>query len=314
MFAALQTQRSSAIYSRPERELPRNHRAERDETNITFIVAYLKASVKSVMISGGIVQNERVEPDLATMRGIADEEHWVQFISRVGGELVAPFIKRQGIKNADFMFPGARVVLELKVVVTELAHSAQMLAKLDALLVQFPDGFSDLRLQRELFSMLRAPLKRILKTANRQIRETKQELGLVGWRGLIVLVNDGFRGAPPDLVIGLVSEIMATESYSSCDGLIYQTNHLVELRDNPYAVWLWIPMYNPRKTDDFVEFVNKIGREWRAFHEETNGPFEYSAERETIDLENSYVVTGPTRHERYVEPAEVANEKSPSGR
>ncbi|MGF7151458.1 hypothetical protein FHS96_005124 [Sphingomonas zeicaulis] len=254
------------------------------------------------------------EPDWAAVKGIADEKHWVEFIPRVGGELVAPHIKRQGVKNADFMFPYSRVVLELKVVVTELAHSEQMLAKVDAAFAQFPGGLSDPYLQRELFSILRVPLKRILKTANRQIRETKQELGLVGWRGLIVLVNDGFRGIPPDLAIGLVGDIMASESYSSCDGLIYQTNHLVELRDNPYANWLWIPMYNPRKSDDFVEFVNHIGREWRAFHEEIGGPIEYSAEHETMDLSNSYVVKGPTRHERYVGPAEVANEQSPCGR
>ena len=83
-----------------------------------------------------------------------------------------------------------------------MAHSEQMLAKVDALLARYPDGLADPRLQRELFSILRAPLKRILKTANRQIRETKQHLGLVGWRGLIVLVNDGFKGAPPDLGSG----------------------------------------------------------------------------------------------------------------
>jgi len=250
------------------------------------------------------------EPDWAAMRGIADEEHWVQFIPRVGGALVAPYIKRQGVKNADFIFPKFQVVLELKVVVTELAHSEQMLAKVTALLNKSPEGLSNPRLQRELFSILRAPLKRILKNANRQIRETKQELGLVGWRGLIVLVNDGFRSLPPDLVIGLVNDIMANESYSSCDGLVYQTNHLVELRDNPYANWLWVPMYNPRKTEDFVNFVNYIGREWRAFHEEIDGPFEYSAGHNRIDFSNSYVVNGPMRHEKYLGLNEPANGKS----
>lgn len=260
------------------------------------------------------MDDEIDEPDWANMRGVADEEHWVQFVPRVGGELVAPHIKQQGVKNADFMFPDARVVIELKVVVTELAHSEQMLAKVDALSARYPDGLADPGLESELFSILRAPLKRIIKTANRQIRETKQYLGLVGWRGLIVLVNDGFKGVPPDLVIALIGDIMASERYSSCDGLVYQTNHLVELRDNPYASWLWVPMYNPRKTDDFVEFVNHIGREWRAFHEEIDGPFEYSAEQETIDFSNSYVVIGPTRQERYVGPAEVPNEKSKTGR
>lgn len=248
------------------------------------------------------MSDEPDEPDWAAMRGIADEKHWVQFISRVGGELVAPYIKRQGVKNADFMFSESRVVLELKVVVTELAHSEQVLDKIKALSDKSPGNLSDPLLQREIFSILRAPLKRILKNANRQIRETKQELGLIGWRGLIVLVNDGFRGVPPDLVISLVNDIMANESYSSCDGLVYQTNHLVELRDNPYANWLWVPMYNPRKTDDFVEFVNHIGREWRAFHEEVDGPFEFSAECETMDFSNSYVVTGPMRHEKYLGP------------
>jgi hypothetical protein len=260
------------------------------------------------------VDEENNEPDWANISGVADEEHWIQFIPRVGGELVGPHIKQQGVKNADFMFPDARVVIELKVVVTELAHSEQMLAKVDALLARFPDGLSDPGLERELFSILRVPLKRILKTANRQIRETKQYLGLVGWRGLIVLVNDGFKGAPPDLVIGLVGDIMANERYSSCDGLVYQTNHLVELQDNPYANWLWVPMYNPRKTDDFVEFVNHIGREWRAFHEEIDGPFQYSVEQETMDFSNSYVVDGPTRRVRYVGPAEDPNEKSTIGR
>jgi len=251
---------------------------------------------------GVMMENGSNEPDWAAIRGVADEEHWVQFISRVGGELVAPHIKRQGVKNADFMFPNARVILELKVVVTELAHSEQALAKVEALSAKFPNGLPDPGLERELLSILRDPLKRILKTANRQIRETKQELGLVGWRGLIVFVNDGFRGVPPDLVMGLVSDIMANESYSSCDGLVYQTNHLVELKSNPNAVWLWVPMYNIGKTEDFIKFVNYIGREWRKFHQEISGPFEYSEEHEEIDFSDSYVVNGPMRRERYVGP------------
>ena len=121
------------------------------------------------------------------------------------------------------------------------------------------------------------------------------------------------RSVPPDLVIALVNDIMANESYSSCDGLVYQTNHLVELHDNPYANWLWVPMYNPRKTDDFVKFVNHIGREWRAFHEEVDGPFEYSAEHETMDFSNSYVVTGPMRHAQYLGPKDFSNDNSPKG-
>lgn len=252
------------------------------------------------------MKNESDQPDWGALKGIADEEHWVQFVPRVGGGLVAPHIKRQGVKNADFIFTDARIILELKVIMTELAHSKEMLAKVDALSQRTPLGLSDPSIEKAIFSLLRVPLKRILKTANRQIRETKQELGLVGWQGLIVVVNDGFTGAPPDLILTLLNDIMASESYSSCDGLVYQTNHLVELVDSPYANWLWVPMYNPRKTNEFVAFVNHLGREWRTFHEEISGPFESSAEYEYVNLTDSHVVRGSTRHKPYVPPEDTS--------
>ncbi len=206
------------------------------------------------------------------------------------------------MKNADFLFRSARVVVELKILETEFLDTERIRQKVtEAFARHVGDDAHDPNspLRRELMNIPRAPLQRIINKANRQIKETKQELGLVGWRGIIVIVNDGFRGLPPGLVMGLCANILAGKSYSSSDAFVYQTNHYVELPDNPYAVLLWAPLYHEKAGDDLVDFVNDLGRKWRKFSEEKDGPYDYSGEQETADLANSLVVTGPTRSRRY---------------
>lgn len=240
--------------------------------------------------------------DYAQLRSIADEAHWNDFVPLAGGKLVAPLITRQGVKNADYLFPEARVVAELKVLETEFGHSPQALVKVADLLKLYPGIDPDdptKPLRAELLKVLRAPLQRIVNKANRQIKETKQELGLIGWRGIIIIVNDGFRAFRPGVVMGLIASILAGKSYSSNDCFIYQTNHCVELPDNPYAVFLWAPLYSERADDSLVEFVNELGRKWRKYSEDIEGPYDYNGEQESTDLANAAVVTGPYRTRRY---------------
>lgn len=184
--------------------------------------------------------------DYSQMRSVADEPHWQEFVKRIRGELLTPLITRQKVQNADFLFRHDRVVIELKVLETEFLDAPSVVSKIEAAFDRNPNGDpNDLTapLGRELLKILRAPLQRITKKANRQIRETKQELGLVGWRGIIVMVNDGFRAPAPDLVMRLCSDILAGESYSSADAFIYRTNHYIEVPGSPYALLLWAPLY-----------------------------------------------------------------------
>ena len=99
--------------------------------------------------------------------------------------------------------------------------------------------------------------------------------------------------------MGLIASILHGKSYSSTDGFIYQTNHYVELAENPYAVLLWAPLYDPKADDDLVDFVNDLGRNWRKFSEAKDGPYDYSGEQETVDLASALVVTGPGRQRQY---------------
>ncbi len=242
------------------------------------------------------------DKDYSQMRSVADEPHWQEFVKRTGGELVAPLITRQKVQNADFLFRHDRVVIELKVLETEFLDAPSVVSKIEAAFNRNPNGDpNDLTapLGRELLKILRAPLQRIIKKANRQIRETKQELGLVGWRGIIVMVNDGFRALAPDLVMRLCSDILAGDSYNSADAFIYQTNHYIEVPGNPYALLLWAPLYAEKSGQDLVEFVNNLGRQWRKYAEDADGPFDHSEEQEFMDLSRSTVVAGPTRRWKY---------------
>src|SRR5260370_11801091 len=119
--------------------------------------------------------------DNSKMKGVTEEPHWTEFVLTAGGEIVAPIIKREGVKNADYMFPAARVIAELKVLETEFAHTKQMLDRVDVLASKYPSVSPDdptKPLRSELLRLLRKPLQRIINAANRQIKETKRELGL----------------------------------------------------------------------------------------------------------------------------------------
>jgi hypothetical protein len=241
--------------------------------------------------------------DYSKLKGVADEPHWNEFVITAGGELVAPRIKQEGIKNADYMFQAAQVIAELKILETEFAHTKETLEKVDALAAKYPGVHPDDQtkpLRRELLLLLRKPLQRIINKANHQIKETKRALGLDAWKGIIICVNDGFRGVPPSIAIGLLAHILSKTSYTNTDALIYQTNHYIEISDSPYANLLWAPMYSNRADHDLVEFVNDLGRKWRAYSQAKIGPFDVSEERDSIDLLHTSVVSGINRNRPYV--------------
>lgn len=240
--------------------------------------------------------------DYSQMRSIADEPHWNAFVQSIGGELIAPLIKRQGVQNADYLFREAKVIAELKVLETEFAHTTEMLAKVDALIAKYPGVRPDdpsQPLRSELLHQLTKPLQRIINKANRQIKETKSELGLLDYRGVLICVNDNFRGSPPGFVRDLIGHILAGTSYKSTTAVIYQTNHYVELIEFPYAVLLWAPMYSPEAGSDLVDFINDLGRKWRAYAERVEGPYDFSEERPELRLDEATVVSGVFRNKRF---------------
>jgi hypothetical protein len=244
-----------------------------------------------------------IERDYSLTRGVADEAHWNEFVVSAGGELVAPLIRRDGVKNADYLFRNHKILAELKVLETEFFHSKELLARFETISRNYygidqHDPAYPLQ-QQEIIKELNKPLQRIIKKANRQIKSTKIELGLPDYRGVLIVVNDGFRGVRPGLVVGLIGNILSGTSYKSIDAVVYQTNHYVEIVESPFAVLLWSPMYSKDAEQNLVDFINDLGRQWRAFSESVDGPYDTSEERDAIQLAEVTVVNGPRRKKAF---------------
>ncbi|MGO8245784.1 hypothetical protein [Rhizobium johnstonii] len=241
--------------------------------------------------------------DYSKLKGVADEKHFDEFIPRIGGERVDSLITRPGTKKADYLFRDAGVVAELKILETEFAHTAEAEAKFAKLLNEY-EGLGTAAAKhaiwRGAFEILRAPLQRIIKKANTQIRETKQELGLVGYEGILLCVNDNYRGVPPPIVEALISDILAGAHFRSIRAYVYLTNHHIEHPDSPDALLLWKPGYSPHASDKLQVFINEFGRRWFDYSEEQLGPFTSRTEHETFDLAPASVVTDQRRNRQYV--------------
>lgn len=245
------------------------------------------------------------EVDYSTQKGVADEKSFDVVVERFGGERIDTLIKRKGVKQADYLFRAQKVVAEHKFLETEFGHTPEAEKKLDAIFSKFSpneEGDYPPELFNELRGVLRAPLQRIIKKANTQIRDTKQELALVGYEGVLLLVNDNFRAPPPALVIGLVSDILSQGLYKSIRAVVYITNHFVELSDDPNALLLWVPMYSDKASDDLAPFVNDLGRLHGDYTEEVLGKFTSRSEHEFLDLRPALTVTGPKRNYQYIDP------------
>lgn len=215
--------------------------------------------------------------DWSNERGVADEAHIDHFIAAVGGERVDRRFPNAAFPNADYIFPKEKVLIELKVLETEFGDAHALKTRERALMQEVAQTFGagpilrgDPEFKRHWaeakLNHYRIPLSRIVDKANRQLRETKAALGEDGYRGLLWLVNDNFRGIGTDLAIGLLLSTIGQRN-PHVDGLIYVTNHYVDFPGDDYARLVWAPAYADGVALDLVEFVDRLGAAWFRFQE-----------------------------------------------
>ena len=220
------------------------------------------------------------------------EPLWQEFVRTLGGIVVQDVIPEpRNFQNADFAFPDQGVIAELKEVETEFSGTASFLSgfkkSMDRLLTERPewrpnlfggDGKIPSWFTPEIVRLCRPPLSRILKKANRQIRETKLHFGVTSQTGVLLLVNDGFTSISPELIRAQVSELLLN-SYSSISCCVYLTvNRYIEFLGDPEPKLLWVTAYSDTAPDSLVVFVDELGRKWFDFLEIKLGPFNSRSE------------------------------------
>lgn len=215
------------------------------------------------------------------------EKTWREFVRSLGGQVIEDIIPEpREFENADFLFPAIPSVLELKEIVTAFDRSQAFHKGFGALMKRVMDEDPNWRpllfggtgkhpewFNSELVRLFRPPLTRILKKANRQIRDTKAHLKISSSTGTLLLVNDGFTVIEPHFIRALVGDILLN-SYSSIDCFVYMTvNRYVEVTCSDVPRLLWMPSYSDKAPDTLVKFVDDLGRRWYDFLETKIGPF-----------------------------------------
>lgn len=215
------------------------------------------------------------------------EATWREFVKSASGQVVEELVPEpRTFQNADFLFPSAGVVAELKEIETEFDRSDAFRTGFRSLIHRvmkedptwrpallggsgkYPNWFTG-----ELVRLFRPPISRVLKKANRQLRETKAHFGVSTCTGMLVMVNDGFTSLEPHFVRSLACSLLV-DSYSSIDCFLYVTvNRYVEIEGSDVPRLVWFPTYSERAPNSLVSFVDELGRSWFKFLEAKIGPF-----------------------------------------
>lgn len=215
------------------------------------------------------------------------ESTWREFVSSSGDTVIEQIVPNpRTFENADFLFREKGVVAELKEVATEFGSSAAFRANFSGLMSKvvaenpnwhpalfggkepMPNWF-----HREFARLFRPPISRILKKANRQLRDTKEHFGIKEPTGILLFVNDGFTALGPEPIRALVASLLQ-HSYSSIDSFVYLTvNRYVALPDSDVPRLIWSPVYSNRAPAWLADFVNSLGNSWFIFLENKIGPF-----------------------------------------
>ncbi len=215
------------------------------------------------------------------------EPMWQEFVLEVGGDLVSRFLPEPRLfENADFIFEKVGVLAELKEIETEFSASAAFSKGFDELmkrvLVEDPNwkpllfgGSGDYPawFQSEFVRLFRPQISRVLKKANRQLRDTKKHFGIRSSTGVLLFVNDGFTAIGPELIRALAAQLLL-HSYSSIDCFVYITvNRYVEVQGSDVPHLIWAPTYSDRAPDFLCSFIDDLGGQWFNFLEQKIGPF-----------------------------------------
>jgi hypothetical protein len=204
-------------------------------------------------------------------------------VKQMNGLVLDEVLKGPTFANADYWFPDAKVVAELKCLTEDLSTKTKFNESVETLyaswvkrgLVPRPTAkrvrvnLRDLppRCAREFVDPIKKKLEAsTVKKANRQIRETKHYLAAPDAKGLLLLVNDGNFMLPPTMMTHLLSRILKGQ-YSSISSVIYfSVNENSSVPGINMPSLFWIDALVPEREPVSLEFRRAMRTAWMAHH------------------------------------------------
>jgi hypothetical protein len=180
--------------------------------------------------------------------------------------------------NADYVFHSERVVAELKCLMDDNSGSVGNQSKLNALLnLYFSEGKISTKeiteatwktfpndLQIKISKIFSHSIHARVKKTNIQIRETKKNLGMDSYAGVLLVANDGLTGMSPAAFIDATLRDIVENERDSIDLFIYFTVNLfasIEGTPHPSLFWMPMSMHKPPKVSE--DFPVQLGKAWQ---------------------------------------------------
>ena len=179
-------------------------------------------------------------------------------VTAIGGQLVRDIIGNSpNFSNADYLFAEHETVAELKILSVDQMRKPNIRDKMSEIYREAMDrGETDVivygearvssdhlsaKYARNVGEVYRTPVQGVVKKANKQIRQTKEKLGLPGYSGLLILVNDNHIALEPQHLDWVMRETLKNRNYSSIGSILYFTANLIARHpelDTDLLVWI----------------------------------------------------------------------------
>jgi hypothetical protein len=186
-------------------------------------------------------------------------------------------------KNADYVFQSENAISELKSLQQEVFTPAYRL-KLDQLaqswlkrnlICVFGRAVVNMRTlppvcQNEWLRLLTLPLQtKVVRAAHRQIKQTKETLGLPEAKGLLLVANEGNVDFEPNNLLLTIAHILkkkhpdGSPQYSSIHAVsVFSHNLLVSSPDLPSRAFFWLNGHRPFCDDSTRALQSKLEAAW----------------------------------------------------
>lgn len=207
-----------------------------------------------------------------------DVEPWFTEMVRAYpmAQVLTDIIRQPDFLNADFLFHHERIVGELKCVEIDNTSSPNNQAKINAVLDKyFAEGKIKTKeiteenwptlsreFQNEIYNITTNSIKARIEKANRQIKETKEKLGLSSYKGCLIIANDGIVSYPPAAFMWAIFRLLLNH-YTGIDCFIFFSANVLGVPKGinvPLHFWHALDMERNGKMD--MSFATRLFASW----------------------------------------------------
>jgi hypothetical protein len=206
-----------------------------------------------------------------------------EFVKSIGGKTVIETVDKQpDFNNADFIFEKENILIELKCLEKDLFSdkdfernerlidkwlSEGKLRKVDMIPMMLGKKQLPKECQMELLLLCRNTLQTIIKKGNRQLRETRKQIGNEKTEKVLFICNDGNYFLSDILAFDLINHIHALLPESEIDCFVLFTVNQTSRIPNSEIDWsCWMPAYGSKASDNLCSFINDFGKRFHEFY------------------------------------------------